>query len=105
MPDFLFPGGQAWVLHDFKEIAIADLEGGDVGLLLFTDEDLASAYAEKMALGGKPPKAIIGYSGLLALFKHLKELGITHVVVDHTPGRPAPAGEIDKAIADVEKQL
>jgi hypothetical protein len=98
MPELPFAGGAVWLLHNPEEVAVVDLGGGSVGLLLFTKEDLAATYARDANQAGKTAKAVAGLPLLLGLLRNVKALGVTHLVIDHTPGRTAFTVAIDNAI-------
>jgi hypothetical protein len=101
MRQFMFPQGRVWVLHDGPELMVADLEEGGTALLLFSDEDLAATYAVKSGLLSKKAKAI-ETDGLIGFLRQSLSLGVTHVVIDHTAGRPGATSTIQKAIQDVQ---
>jgi hypothetical protein len=86
-------------------VVVLDLTGGGRALLIFTDDDLATTFAEKGDIIGKTAKCVTGGPHILALLQHCKRLGMTHVAVDATPGKRASTCEIDKAIQDAEQQV
>jgi hypothetical protein len=96
--EFLFVRGQVWILKDSQEYAVATLEGGGLGLLVFTDEDLATTYAEDSKLIGKMATPIMGNQNVVKFLLSVKGLGVTHLVVDHSIGKQAIPVSIDKAI-------
>lgn len=105
MESFLFPDGKVWVLDDGEEIAVAQLSGGDVGVLLFTDDDLAASLAEKTGLSGKKPRLIWGERDLISFLENLQKLGVSRIIVDQSPGRMAREVEIGKVIEDARKRI
>jgi hypothetical protein len=105
MREFIFPGGDVWIPGDSQELSLADLGEGDRGLLVFTDEDLATTYAHDNGLVGKVAKVIRGHQTLFDFLNRVKKLGVTHLVVDHSIGKTAHATPIDKAIRHAEEQI
>jgi hypothetical protein len=103
--EFIFLCGQIWVLKDSQELAVASLDGGSLGLLVFTDEDLARTYAEENKLVGKEAKPIAGNQNVVSFLISVKALGVTHLVIDHTFGQKAHSTSIDKAISDAQQAI
>jgi hypothetical protein len=103
MRDFLFPDGKIWVLEGSGELAIANLGQGNLALLLFSNEHLASAFALDGGLAGKAAKLIHGGKSLVSLLHQSRERGVTHVGVDATFGKGTYVLVIDKAIEHLEK--
>src|SRR5262245_27913733 len=104
MRQFLFPQGQVWVLDDSKELAVASLGKGELGLLIFSDDDLATTYARENGLTGKVATLIKGAERLTAFLKAVSRLGVTHVVVDHAKGQKGSTLAIDRMMAYVEEK-
>ena len=104
MAQWLFLDGAAWFLADDKEMGVAALEGGGIALLLFTDEDLAGAYAQDQRTAGKSPRLLQGLPAIWNLMAQAKRAGATHVAVDATPGRQANVTEIEKAMQNVSTE-
>jgi hypothetical protein len=105
MRPFIFPEGRVWVLEDPEEVAVATLDKGDLALLVFTDDDLATTYASKSGQSSKSPREIRGAARTIEFVNRVRSLGVTHVVVDHTIGKKGHTIAIGKAIRDVEKQI
>jgi hypothetical protein len=103
--EFLFVRGQVWILKDSQEYAVATLEGGGLGLLVFTDEDLARTYAEKNNLVGKAPTSIVGNQNVVDFLVSVKGLGVTDLIIDHSFGKPAAPAPIDKAIMYAQQAI
>lgn len=100
---FYFPQNTMWILEDGQEAVFADLEGGGTGILVFSDEDLALTYAEENSLPGKKPKSYAGIASILTMLNQFRRLGVTHVVIDHVPGRQSPVKFIEEAIDHVSR--
>jgi len=107
MQEWLFLDGTYWILQDPQEVAVALAGDGSLMLLLFSDEDLATTYAEKNPdkVGSKTAHAIRGNHHMLDMLIRLKALGVGHVAVDATPGHTANTATIDKAIQNVSQSL
>ena len=94
----------AWILTDGQELAVAVVEGGGPSLLLFTDEDLATTYAQHPKAAGKTPQ-LLGPRNLLSLLLEVRSLGVTHVALDATAGKYVNRATIDEVISSVTKQI
>jgi hypothetical protein len=86
------------------ELGVAGLEKGGLALLVFTDADLASTYERSTGDTGKKP-TVLNPQQFAALLEQIRPFGITHVVIDHSPGKPPSAAGIEKVIAAVEARI
>jgi len=91
------------VLKDSEELAVARLDRGDMALLVFSDDDLATTYAERNRLIGKMATVIEGNRNLVNFLISVKGHGVTHLVIDHTFGKQSNSISIDKAIVNAEQ--
>ena len=58
----------------------------ELGLLAFTDDDLASTYASDPSVAGKKPK-LLNWVNFLNLLVNIRKSGATHVFIDLAPGK------------------
>lgn len=102
---FLFPEDRVWVLQDGQGYGIGNLDGGAVGLLIFSDEDLATTFAAEAGLDGKMATAIPAGQPLLELLSAAHRLGVTHLALDSQLGRRVPVLTIETALEEVQRQI
>ncbi len=103
MLEIRFLHGTFWVLEADGELAIATMDDGSTALLVFSDDDLATTYAERSGVAGKTAKPIMGNRNVLAFLEDMKLAGVTCLAADLTHGKTANTIEIDNAIRYVRE--